>query len=140
MISRGAGRTRARRESPGELRAGDVPVRVRRKGDRRRVSIRHALTPFLERVGGHIGYVVVPEYRRQGYATAILRQSLQIARQKLGLTRVLLTCDDDNIGSIRVIEKNRGILESVVTGTNGETSKRRYWIATEGLRLGSGLE
>ncbi len=30
-----------------------------------RVSIRHALTPYLERFGGHIGYVVVPEYRRQ---------------------------------------------------------------------------
>ena len=49
-----------------------------------RVSIRHSLNPYLERFGGHIGYVVVPEYRRQGYATAILRQSLQIARQKLG--------------------------------------------------------
>jgi predicted acetyltransferase len=60
-----------------------------------RVSIRHCLNPYLERVGGHIGYVVVPEYRRQGYATAILRQSLQIARQKLGLKRVLVTCDDD---------------------------------------------
>ena len=95
-----------------------------------RVSIRHALTPFLERVGGHIGYVVVPEYRRQGYATAILRQSLEIARQKLGLTRVLVTCDEDNIGSIRVIEKNGGVLENVVTQPNGLTSKRRYWIAT----------
>ena len=95
-----------------------------------RVSIRHALTPFLERVGGHIGYVVVPDYRRQGYATAILRQSLQIARQKLGLTRVLVTCDDDNVGSIRVIEKNGGVLESVVTGPDSEKPKRRYWITT----------
>ena len=95
-----------------------------------RVSIRHALNRYLERFGGHIGYVVVPEYRRQGYATEILRQSLQIARQKLGLTRVLVTCDDDNIGSIRVIEKNGGVLESVVTQPNGLTSKRRYWIAT----------
>src|SRR3954471_6409172 len=50
-----------------------------------RVSIRHALTPELERLGGHIGYVVVPEYRRRGYATAMLRQSLRIAREKLGL-------------------------------------------------------
>src|SRR6185436_10103361 len=63
-----------------------------------RVAIRHALNPDLERVGGHIGYVVVPEYRRQGYATAILGQALQIARQKLGLTRVLVTCDNDNAG------------------------------------------
>ena len=96
-----------------------------------RVAIRHALTPYLERFGGHIGYVVVPEYRRQGYATAILRQSLQIARQKLGLTRVLVTCDADNIGSIRTIEKNRGLFESVVTAPDDDRPKRRYWIDTE---------
>jgi predicted acetyltransferase len=94
-----------------------------------RVSIRHTLTPELERVGGHIGYVVVPEFRRQGYATRILRQSLQIARTQ-GLTRVLVTADDDNIGSIKTIEKNGGVLESIVTGPDGATPKRRYWIAT----------
>jgi predicted acetyltransferase len=97
-----------------------------------RVSIRHSLTPYLERVGGHIGYVVVPEYRRQGHATAILRQSLQIARRKLGLTRVLVTCDDDNVGSIRTIEKNGGVLESVVAVPDRDIPKRRYWIATAG--------
>lgn len=94
-----------------------------------RVAIRHSLNPDLERVGGHIGYVVVPEYRRRGYATEILRQSLQIARQKLGLTRVLVTCDDDNVGSIKTIERNGGVLESIVSGPDGD-SKRRYWIAT----------
>ena len=95
-----------------------------------RVSIRHALSSYFERVGGHIGYVVVPEYRRQGYATAILRQALQIARVKLGLTRVLVTCDDDNIGSIKTIENNRGVLESIVSGPESDKPKRRYWIAT----------
>lgn len=94
-----------------------------------RVSIRHSLSPYLERFGGHIGYVVVPEYRRQGYATAILRQSLQIAREKLGLTRVLVTCDDDNVGSIKVIVKNGGVLEDIVAGPDGDNLKRRYWIA-----------
>jgi predicted acetyltransferase len=96
-----------------------------------RVAIRHSLNPDLERVGGHIGYVVVPEFRRQGYATAILRQSLQIARQKLGLTRVLVTCDDDNVGSIKTIEKNGGVLEDIVRGPDGDNPKRRYWIATD---------
>jgi predicted acetyltransferase len=95
-----------------------------------RVSIRHSLNPFFERIGGHIGYVVVPEYRRQGYATAILGQALQIAREKLGLTRVLVTCDDDNLGSIKTIEKNGGVLENIVTGPDGDSPKRRYWIAT----------
>jgi predicted acetyltransferase len=93
-----------------------------------RVSIRHRLNDFLLRVGGHIGYVVVPEFRRQGYATAILRQSLQIAHDKWGLHRILVTCDDDNIGSIRTIEKNGGILENVVDGPGFDKPIRRYWI------------
>jgi predicted acetyltransferase len=95
-----------------------------------RVSIRHELNDFLFRIGGHIGYTVVPEFRRRGYATEMLRQSLAIARQRLGLTRALLTCDDDNIGSIRTIEKNGGVLENVVTGPDLDAPKRRYWIDT----------
>ena len=95
-----------------------------------RVSIRHALTAYLEQVGGHIGYVVVPEYRRRGHATEILRQALQIARDRLGLPRVLVTCDDDNIGSIKTIEKNGGVLETIVSDPGGGIPKRRYWIAT----------
>jgi predicted acetyltransferase len=93
-----------------------------------RVAIRHRLNEFLLRIGGHIGYVVVPEFRRRGYATAMLRQSIQIAHRQLGITRVLVTCDDDNVGSIRTIEKNGGILENVVTGPDLVTPKRRYWI------------
>jgi predicted acetyltransferase len=94
-----------------------------------RVSIRHVLNDFLLRVGGHIGYVVVPEFRRQGHATAMLREAVQIAREKLGISRVLVTCDDDNIGSIRAIENNGGVLENVVIGPDLEKPKRRYWIA-----------
>ena len=93
-----------------------------------RASIRHSLNEFLDRVGGHVGYVVVPEFRRRGYATAILRQSLQIARDKCGLHRVLVTCDDDNVGSIKTIEKNGGLLEDVVDGPDLDKPKRRYWI------------
>jgi predicted acetyltransferase len=95
-----------------------------------RVSIRHSLTAFLEHAGGHIGYVVVPEFRRRGYATAILRLSLEIAARKLGLRRVLVTCDADNIGSIRTIEKNGGIFENVVTVPGFQKPLRRYWIET----------
>jgi len=96
-----------------------------------RVSIRHSVNAFLERVGGHIGYAVVPEYRRRGYATTILHLSIQMAPDKFGLTRILLTCDDDNIGSIRTIEKNGGILENIITGPDLDKPKRRYWIETD---------
>jgi len=93
-----------------------------------RVSIRHALNAFLERVGGHIGYAVVPEFRRRGYATEILRQSVELARFRLGISRILITCDDDNIGSIRTIEKNGGVLENIISGPDLSKPKRRYWI------------
>jgi predicted acetyltransferase len=93
-----------------------------------RAAIRHSLNGLLERVSGHIGYVVVPEFRLRGYATTILRLSLQIARENLGIGRVLVTCDDDNIGSIKTIEKCGGILENVVSGPDLPKPKRRYWI------------
>lgn len=95
-----------------------------------RVSIRHVLNAYLERVGGHVGYAVVPAFRRRGYATEILRQALVIARERLGLDRVLVTCDDDNVASIRVIEKNGGVLENTVITPDSPKPKRRYWIAT----------
>jgi predicted acetyltransferase len=93
-----------------------------------RVSIRHELNEFLLLVGGHIGYAVLPEFRRQGYATVMLRLSLQFARETLGIERVLVTCDDDNVGSIRTIEKNGGVLENVISGPEIAKAKRRYWI------------
>jgi predicted acetyltransferase len=95
-----------------------------------RASIRHSLNEFLERVGGHIGYVVVPEFRRRGYASTILRLCLPIARDRHGIRRVLVTCDDDNIASIRTIEKNGGILENIVSGPDLVKPTRRYWIET----------
>ena len=111
---------------PSTLRFGFVGNRI--VG---RVSIRHTLNDALARKGGHIGYVVLPEFRRRGYATAMLRQALAVARERLRLDRVLLTCDDDNMASIRTIERNAGVLERLVTGTErGERPFRRYWIAT----------
>jgi predicted acetyltransferase len=92
-----------------------------------RASIRHRLTASLERTGGHIGYVVVPEFRRRGHATAILGLALRIAHDRLGIDRALVTCDEGNLGSIRAIEKNGGILEEVVADPDRHTSTRRYW-------------
>jgi predicted acetyltransferase len=85
------------------------------------LSIRHRLTPFLLEVGGHIGYSVRPSARRRGVATAALRAALPEA-SALGIDDVLVTCDDDNIGSARVIEANGGVLEDV------RGDKRRYWV------------
>ncbi len=46
------------------------------------------------------------------------------ACQDLGLAELLITCDEHNIGSRRVIEANGGVLERIVGG------QARYWLAT----------
>ena len=88
-----------------------------------RLDVRHRLTPALTEVGGHIGYAVRPGARRQGHATAMLRESLVLARA-MGLERVLVTCDADNVGSRRVITANGGRLE------DQRGQKLRFWIET----------
>src|SRR5690606_13191600 len=93
-----------------------------------RVSIRHRLNAYLARIGGHIGYAVVPALRGRGHATAILAHAVAIARRPLGIRRVLVTCDDDNLASIKVIERNGGVLENIVHDPGLPASKRRYWI------------
>lgn len=87
-----------------------------------RTSIRHRLNHWLAEHGGHIGYGVLSAHRRRGYATEILCQSMVIARAQ-GIDRSLLICDDDNVGSIRVIERCGGVLESA-----NEGGIRRYWL------------
>jgi predicted acetyltransferase len=92
-----------------------------------RLQLRMHLNDFLLRVGGNIGYAVLPAYRGRGFAGAMLEQALPIARRH-GLTRVLLTCDEGNVASMRTIERAGGILEDVVPVGEGQPRKRRYWI------------
>jgi predicted acetyltransferase len=91
-----------------------------------RTSIRHRLNDFPAHEGGHIGVGVVPDQRRRGYATEILRLSLVVARGG-GVARALVNCDDHNVGSATVIERCGGVLDSVVTSSDGGLV-RRYWI------------
>lgn len=92
-----------------------------------RLAIRHRLNDFLLKVGGHIGYGVLPPFRKNGYAKRMLSLSLPIAKE-LGIVKALVTCDDNNIGSIKTIEANGGKLENKVSVGTDKPLKRRYWI------------
>lgn len=92
-----------------------------------RAGIRFELTEVLAHRYGHIGYGVVEKHRRKGYATEILRQSLLILAEQ-GISPVLITCWDHNIGSAKVIENNGGVLESILPDKDG-VPFRRYWVS-----------
>ncbi len=93
-----------------------------------RTSIRHELNENLRKDGGHIGYAVTPSDRQKGYATEILKQSLAFCIKELNLNEILITCDDDNIASIKTIDKNGGVLIDKLSQGDELPLKRRYEI------------
>lgn len=92
-----------------------------------RGTIRHYLTPELEYEGGHIGYDIRPSERKKGYGTLMLALMCERAKA-LGLKRAYLTCDTNNVGSVKVIEKNGGRLQDQVISKRSGKQISRYWI------------
>lgn len=92
-------------------------------------GLRHRLTPSLERAGGHIGYGVRPSRRGEGHATAILQAMRAYARKTLGLATVAVHVRSENLASIRVIEKNAGVLIDEGPYPYGPGLYRRYEVA-----------
>lgn len=100
------------------------------------IQLRHRLNDFLADVGGHIGYGIRPSERRKGLAATALRQVLGFAGDQIGLSSVLITCDEENTGSRKTIEACGGVLGSV--RRSDETSRGvghvgdtlRFWVPT----------
>ena len=88
-------------------------------------SIRYDLNEYLSEFGGHIGYCVRPAFRRQGYATTMLRLQLDLARAAQ-IKDILVTCLETNSASAAVIESCGGEYEYSRTRPDGATF-RRYW-------------
>ena len=94
------------------------------------LTLRFHLNEQFLHSGGHIGYVVRPSKRRRGYGTMLLHLGLEKARER-GLQRVLLTCNETNIGSRKIIETNGGQFENAVVVEGQEDQKLRYWITLD---------
>ena len=65
-------------------------------------TIRHRLTPHLMQEGGHIAGNISPKYRGK-YSSFIGAKLILAAAHKMGLKRVLITCDANNSASYRAI-------------------------------------
>ncbi|MDB6186274.1 GNAT family N-acetyltransferase [Gemella haemolysans] len=86
------------------------------------INARHELNDYLLNFGGHIGYSVRKSERRKGYAKAMLSYTVDFLFS-LGLEKILITCDKNNIASKRTIESCGGILENEVA-TEDRTTLR----------------
>ncbi len=91
-----------------------------------RYSLRHRLTPALEAYAGHVGYAVLPAYRRMGVASTMLRHAADRAARELGIAELIVTCDEDNHASQAVIEKCGGRFIGTYSGPWSARTKKRY--------------
>ena len=89
------------------------------------IDIRHYLNEYLTQVGGNIGYGVRKTERNKGYAKQMLKLALEKCKE-LKIKKVLITCDEDNIASEKVILSANAKLEDI-RNVDGE-NKKRFWI------------
>lgn len=68
-------------------------------------------------------YGIVPSKRRQGYGE-ILCKLLLLKMHEMGFNKAIITCNENNIGSSKIIEKNGGKLLEILNG-DGETFENR---------------
>ena len=89
------------------------------------IDIRHYLNEYLTQAGGHIGYGVRKTERNKGYAKQMLKLALEKCKE-LKIKKVLITCDEDNIASEKVILSANAKFEDI-RNVDGE-NKKRFWI------------
>ncbi|GAA3569127.1 GNAT family N-acetyltransferase [Amycolatopsis ultiminotia] len=92
------------------------------------IALRRGPADYVARTG-HIGFGIRPSARRRGLAGWALGRMLAEARA-VGLDRVLVVCEEDNVASAKTIEHCGGALEGIRHTQHGPV--RRYWITTAG--------
>lgn len=105
------------------------------------LSFRHELNPYLEDFGGHIGYGIRKSEQGKGYGTLQLKLMLKKLAQT-DYDSILVTCDEDNLRSKKVIEHHGGrLLEKIykhdgyvlryVIDLKDEAHRRAYLILSQ---------
>ena len=115
------------------IKPGRVPAATYfsvRKSDNKIVgiiNIRYELNDYLENYGGHIGYSIRPTERRKGYGRKQLILGLKKCLE-IPMDKILITCREDNVGSVKVIERCGGIYEDTRYSNEEGYNLKRYWI------------
>ena len=92
------------------------------------VQVRHELSDYLFKYGGHIGDCVRPSEQGNGYATEQIALALKFCKQ-IGIRKSLITCKKENVASARTIVKNGGVLENEIPNElENNVIMQRYWI------------
>jgi predicted acetyltransferase len=91
------------------------------------VLLRHQLNEDLLNIGGNITYEIRPSERRRGYGKKMLELALLVVKER-GFDKVLITCNEDNIASKKIIEANGGIQDKPFFEEGMRVKKLRYWI------------
>ena len=91
------------------------------------INVRWNLTEKMKQFGGNIGYGIRPTARRRGYNKINLYLGL-IEAKKLGLNKVMLDCDAENLGSSKTMEALGGKLERTEIDPYDGILTSVYWM------------
>lgn len=91
------------------------------------INVRWNLTEKVKQFGGNIGYGIRPTERRKGYNKMNLYLGL-IEAKKIGLDKVMLDCDVENLGSSKTMEALGGKLERTEIDPYDGILTSVYWI------------
>lgn len=91
------------------------------------INIRWNLNEEMLKFGGHIGYGIRPTERRKGYNKINLYLGM-IEAKKLGLEKVMLGCDFENIASNKSLEALGAELERTEVDPYDGILTNVYWL------------